>query len=43
MAVCGGDILCLLYVIFLIPETGHKDTTRDAISPKYIIDLFKVC
>ena len=42
VVVMGAHILCLLYVIFLTPETGHKDTTRDAISPKYIIDLFKV-
>ena len=42
VVVMGAHILCLLYVVFLIPETGHKDTTHDAISPKYIIDLFKV-
>ena len=39
----GAHILCLLYVIFLVPETGHKADGRDALSPKYIIDLFKVC
>ena len=38
----GAHTLCLLYVIFLVPETGHKETTPDAISPKYIMELFKV-
>ena len=42
VVVMGAHILCLLYVIFLVPETGRKETTRDSISPKYIIDLFKV-
>ena len=40
--VLGGHVLNLTYIVFFVPESGKKTSTWRNVSPRYIIDSFKV-
>ena len=37
-----AHVLNLIYIVFFVPETGKKTGKCSAVSPRYILDLFKV-